>query len=388
MTGNTHPSWFAPVRAWRATRGRRLCSAGPVAVLWSSAYGLLGLYWTVGGTGFPFGDGDPDPGIGKGLSVLGGVRQETAAPLVAVCGLVGTLLALLLARRRSRGYAGTAVEGVAWVAAVFLGVVLPDYRPLVAVGHIPVLLLGKPFDWPKGVTIAGQLPWPVVNQFVCMLGGALFAAAALAHRRVRTGACVACGRTDAASHWTTPARAATWGRHAARVAAILPVCYAITRWAWALGIPLGFSTATLQAMDRENPGIWIGGAILGTLATLGSMLTFGLVRPWGEVFPRWIPLLRSRRVPIRLAVVPATVIAFLVTSAGLMMTRVLLTHPDGENWAAMGPAMLWPLWGAALATAALAYHYRRRGGCRRCGRPAASTGAPVSEEPGQVRKPE
>jgi hypothetical protein len=338
------------------------------AALWSLGYGLLGLYWTVGGTGFPFGDADPDPGIGKGLSILGGVRQATAAPVVAAIGLAGTLLTLLLARRRGHGYAGIAAESVAWTLAVFLGVVLPDYRPLVAVAHLPVLLLGKPFGWLHGVTIAGQLPWPVVNQFGCILGGALFAAAALAHRRARTGACVACGRTDATSEWATRARAATWGGNAVRVAAIVPICYAVTRWAWALGIPLGFSPGALQAMDRENPGIWIGGAALGTLAMLGSVLTFGLIRPWGEVVPRWIPILRGRRVPIPLAVVPAIVVAFLVTSAGLMMTRVLLTHPTAENRAAMGPAMLWPLWGAALAVAALAYYYRRRGSCARCGR--------------------
>jgi len=121
-------------------------------------------------------------------------------------------------------------------------------------------------------------------------------------------------------------------------------------------------------MDRENLGIWTGGAILATLGLVGSALTFGLIRPWGEVFPRWIPLLRGRRVPILLAFVPAVAVAILVTSAGLMMTRILLAHPTAANWAAMGPAMLWPLWGAALAVAALAYRYRRRGGCARCGR--------------------
>ena len=34
----------------------------------------------------------------------------------------------------------------------------------------------------------------------------------------------------------------------------------------------------------------------------------------------------------------------------------------GENWAALAPELLWPLWGAALAAAALAYYYRRRDG--------------------------
>lgn len=32
------------------------------------------------------------------------------------------------------------------------------------------------------------------------------------------------------------------------------------------------------------------------------------------------------------------------------------------------PVLLFPLWGSALGAATLAYHYRRRGPCRRCGR--------------------
>ena len=184
-----------------------------------------------------------------------------------------------------------------------------------------------------------------------------------------------CGRTDA-SEVRTPARAAAWGVRAVWVAGIVPVVYALTRWAWALGVPVGFGTATLRTMNRENPGIWIGGAVLATMGLIGSVLTFGLVLRWGEVFPRWIPVLRGRRVPIPLAVVPAMVVAVLVTSAGLMMTRILLTQPtDAGNWAAMGPAVLWPLWGSALAVAALAYYYRRRGACRRCGRGSGGASA-------------
>jgi hypothetical protein len=39
-----------------------------------------------------------------------------------------------------------------------------------------------------------------------------------------------------------------------------------------------------------------------------------------------------------------------------------------SNWAPFGPAFLWPLWGVALAAAALAYYLRRRGACRDCHR--------------------
>ncbi|MEV0567627.1 hypothetical protein [Dactylosporangium sp. NPDC050588] len=55
-----------------------------------------------------------------------------------------------------------------------------------------------------------------------------------------------------------------------------------------------------------------------------------------------------------------------VTSAGLMFARVLYLDPDPDKLAMMGPALLWPVWGAALAVAAAAYRIRRRGDCRTC----------------------
>lgn len=36
---------------------------------------------------------------------------------------------------------------------------------------------------------------------------------------------------------------------------------------------------------------------------------------------------------------------------------------SAQNWAALAPGLLWPLWEATLA-----YYYRRRGRCERCGR--------------------
>ncbi|GAA3234401.1 hypothetical protein ACFO1B_23935 [Dactylosporangium siamense] len=344
-----------------------------LAAGWALAYGLLALYWTTGGGGFPFGPGDPDPGIEKGLSILGGVRQSVAAPVIAAVALGAAVIAALLAGRASRGRAGIALETVAWTVALTLGVVVPDYRPLVAMGHVPVLLAGKPFGWPDGVSIGSQLPWPVLNQGILMAGGALFALAALTHRRARRDACGSCGRTGV-SDGRDPAR---WGRIAVWVAAGVPVVYAATRFAWALGIPLGFSSAQLRDMAAEMPGIWWGGAALGAMGLGGSVLTLGLIRPWGERFPRWIPVLRGRRVPVALAVVPAVVVAMAVTSAGLMFGRVLYLDPDPGKLAMMGPGLLWPLWGAALAVAAAAYRIRRRGDCAHC------VNAPVKTPSGQ-----
>jgi hypothetical protein len=313
---------------------------------WAFAYGLLSLWWAVGGGGFPFGDGDPDPAVAKGMSILGWVRQESAAPVIAALAFAAAAVGLLVAVRVRRGHAGGRVaEGAAWGVAGFLGVLLPDYRPLVALGHVPVLLVGMPFGWPEGVTIASQVPWPVVNQLVCMGGAWLFVTVASAHRRLRLGS-----EVDSISRWGV---VATW------TAVAVPLVYAATRYAWALGIPVGFSTEQLRAMEREMPGIWWGGAAMATMAVVGSVLTVGLVRPWGETFPRWIPVLGGRRVPVPVAVVPAMVVATAVTSAGLMFTRTVIVDPSRMNLGINGPAVLWPVWGAALAVAALAYRRRR-----------------------------
>jgi hypothetical protein len=83
----------------------------------------------------------------------------------------------------------------------------------------------------------------------------------------------------------------------------------------------------------------------------------------------------GKRVPPALAIVPATLVAILVTTAGLMFVRLtllgqigaLFTFVGDDDWAALAPELLWPLWGVALALATLAYFYRRRGSCPRSG---------------------
>jgi len=213
-----------------------------------------------------------------------------------------------------------------------------------------------------------------VNQFVCIAGGLLWVAAAVTYGRRTRSACGNCGRTGSAANWTSPEAAARWGRWAVGVAVVVPVFYAATRWAWALGIPLGISEEFLR--EGQAVGLWWAGAGLATVALGGAILTLGLAQRWGGVFPRWIPFLSGRRVPIWLAVVPASLVAVIVTNAGLMFVRLTLLGTLGGvftfigegDWAALAPELLWPVWGVALAAVALAYYYRRRGRCVHCGR--------------------
>jgi hypothetical protein len=195
----------------------------------------------------------------------------------------------------------------------------------------------------------------VLNQFVCIAGGAAWAATALAYQR-RT-------RVGPAPEWTQPTRAARWGRWATGIGAILPLVYAATRLAWLFGLPLGVTEEFLVL--GQSQGAFGAGASLATVAIVGSVLTLGLTQRWGEVFPRWLPGLGGRPVPLWLAVVPAVLVALLVTNAGLTFWRRTLLGTTaftltGGNWAALLPELLWPLWGAALGAATLAYYLRRR----------------------------
>ncbi|MEU6167113.1 hypothetical protein [Streptomyces tanashiensis] len=105
-----------------------------------------------------------------------------------------------------------------------------------------------------------------------------------------------------------------------------------------------------------------------------ALLALGLVRPWGEVVPRWVPGLRGRRIPIPAAVVPAALGAALIM---LLCAYAVLNHVfgfveplngKGEGSPTSGPAAwaLWttyaPLlaWGPLLAILTVAYYRRRR----------------------------
>jgi hypothetical protein len=347
---------------------------GYAAAAWSLIYGGLGLYWALGGAGFPFGS-ESDPRVAT-LSIFGDARTETGAPVIAVLGLAGALVAVTMARTQGRGIFRRALLGFAATASTALALLIPDYRVLVAVAYAPIFLVGAPFGWPPANYFESALPWPVVNQFVCIAGGLLWAATAIAYGRLSRDACGYCGRTgDDTAGWTLPESAASWGKWATYVAVAVPVLYAVTRWAWALGIPLGISEEFLR--EGQATGLWWAGATLATIAVGGAILTLGLIQRWGEVFPRWIPLVAGKRVPVMLAVIPASLASVIVTQAGLMFVRLTLfgTFRLGErsltldeNWAAIAPELLWPVWGAALGVATLAYYYRRRGRCEHCGR--------------------
>ncbi|MER7590512.1 hypothetical protein ABTW72_23545 [Micromonospora sp. NPDC127501] len=337
----------------------------PLAAGWLGLWGVLALIGTLTGAGYPFGPNEPR---GGDVSLLRLVPVEVATPLFAGVLLTAAVAALAMSRPAARppGPLRALLAGYGWAAAFVLVLVVPDVRVLVVLGYLPILIVGAPFGWPP-VDYADIFNWALFARFAALAGGLLLAGAVLAWQRRTAAACVGCGRNHTDRGWTTPAAATRWGRWAAGIAAVIPFTYALTRFAWAAGIPLGISREFLTEM-QDSGLVWAGFG-LAAFATVGAILTLGLVQRWGERFPRWMVGLAGRRVPVKLAVVPATLVASSVTAASLG----LLSNP--KFWELTGglsttgaPMLLWPVWGVALGVATYAYHLRRRGACRRCGR--------------------
>jgi hypothetical protein len=339
------------------------------AVVWSLVYAALGLYWAVSGRGFPYAPGFVNSVMGP---IAGRLGPVVAWVIVIAAGIPAVALgtAILRGVRRLRPLVITAG---ALLAAVLL-LLMADLNLLVTLAYIPFvvfrLLTGG--DIKFYVNELTQSQWIIAHQLFCLIGGFLWLAATVSYARKSTDACLYCGRQDSPEGWTSPENAAHWGRIAVYVAMIAPVIYAVTRYAWALGIPLGMTEEYLR--QGQASGIWISGLFLASFGLVGAVLMLGLVQRWGEVFPRWIIGLAGCRVPIALALVPASIasVLFMVTGIGIWGGFAPMTNAaavSGQSyWISVGPTLLFPLWGAALAVATLGYYYRRRGPCSVCGR--------------------
>jgi len=337
---------------------------GCATALWSFSYGVAGVYWSFGGAGYPFAKVEDDRST---ASVLEGAPVAVVGPVMAVLGLAGAVLAVVMTRRRPRGWA---LQTIAAVLAVVLALVIPDYTLIAVLALSPALLVFAFTGVPGAQDGVGDiLYWHRVNLLIMFVGGLLWAATAIAYHRRSRDACVSCGRSDRpAPGWTTPESALRWGRIAVAVSVVANLPYEATRIAWYFGWPLGI-TADFHQMMADTPGMLEMGLGLAVMAIGGSVLTHGLVHRWGEVYPRWIWFKAGRRIPPRLAIIPAATVAVVLIPAGLMNAQMPL---DGDNWALNAPGILWILWGSALGAATYGYYLRRRTACVRCGRGVTS----------------
>jgi hypothetical protein len=363
------------------------------AAAWSTLHLLIALRWLLDPGSWPHFDAEGRFGLlavlhrtpsawallglaGAGLLLSASARWRPGSALVAVA-LAAEAAALValsvdLGVLVLLGYA-CAIVGPAGFLAVFVTGAVRDRRTRPwLLGVLGVLVAGLVSGLLRPGTItelAGQLGegfarngLPPAHLGLVLVGAALFGRAAVLLRRSATGRCAVCGRP--AARWTEPATALRWGRIATWVAVAGPLPYALVRMTWLTPWPLGMPEGGDLEPEMRLFGLGLGFAALG-----GAVLTLGLVRPWGEVWPRWVPVLRGRPVPVRVPVVAGGLVAtaLLAASPGMIALAVDdLLAGDATGWALL---LLFPTlpWGLALAAAVTAYAYRRRGACRSCG---------------------
>ncbi|MFD0279803.1 hypothetical protein ACFVHB_38745 [Kitasatospora sp. NPDC127111] len=159
-----------------------------------------------------------------------------------------------------------------------------------------------------------------------------------------------------------PPRWAVWVAHAVPLIALPSTLW---RLAMTVGVPVGYSEAVLRS-DYGLPGT--GYLVLPAISLLqegAALMTLGLVRPWGEVVPRWIPLIGGR--PVRTwAAVTAALLGAAFMTALTVSQAIVWDSVDGGNLRGTHRAVMgWLympllLWGPLLTVVALNYAARRR----------------------------
>ncbi len=317
-----------------------------LALVWSVSIGALSVLWMSGVLDFPF--------ERYGTSLLGQTPARVAQILMLTSSVLGLALSAMHLRRIS------APSRVLTIGTLILAITLvfsmPDWRVLAAVGYTPIVIIGVVIGTEPISSFADIWNGTTLILLFGMIAGLCFTVLTVRSWPARQR-----------PQLETP-RLLSIGRVATYIATVVPVGYALTRICWALGIPFGITSEFL----RQIHGIRIIGLGLALFAIVGAILTLGLAQRWGAVFPSWIPGLRGKPVPVNLAVIPALVVSVLVASAGVGFVRdviagdIAMAPRDAISQpAAWLPEMFWPLWGVALATAALAYRERRRREARR-----------------------
>ncbi|MEU3356410.1 hypothetical protein [Streptomyces sp. NPDC037389] len=217
-----------------------------------------------------------------------------------------------------------------------------------------------------------------------LVGMVLLAATAHAHG---SAGCPRCGLPHTARSTAGPAPSAAPRRvHAfawAGSLAFAPYAWMKTTWVTG-GTFAGITDDDMLAAARRNgaSGLWLtleSWGVDGTalLAALGVFLLFGLIRPWGQVFPRWTLFLAGRRVPRWLPLVPAligvgTLLPYGVVGVGyvsLATAGLLPVRPGDFPTADDALLVAWTgltafaVYGVALAVATRSYWSRTRPVC-------------------------
>lgn len=163
---------------------------------------------------------------------------------------------------------------------------------------------------------------------------------------------------------TTPPRWAVWAAYAVP---LINLPSALWRIALVAGVPLGFDDATRLDGPGYSTSLTMYILALTVVTELVALVTLGLVRPWGEVWPRWIPLLGGRNIPRRLppllaypgAVAMTAIWVFAIFNGTNRLIEVIDVSSVGEI---ILMVCYLPLlaWGPLLAAVTFSYQRRRR----------------------------
>jgi hypothetical protein len=314
--------------------------------------------------------------------------------IVTVAFPLGALVCLAIARGWARGRLAPATQTLVWIGCALLLLrgapgILDDLTR--ATGFLPHGITGLSLEHTTGHAHLRWSDWAIDAYFLA--GGIIFWLLAGHHRahqptlrrrsaRVPAGSRVARKELVELIESTprevlsedTPAfeplaqqPVPPW---ADRLAHVIPL-FALPSGLWRLAVAFGFPMGMLNGAGRLDvvrgwPAVYI--ASVTVLSEAVALTAFGLVRPWGEVVPAWLPFIGGRPVRPRAAIVPATlgsVALMLIWTVGFWDVWIgEQAHEMASlSWGAVFALCYAPLnlWGPALLTLTWAYHRRRAG---------------------------
>jgi len=159
------------------------------------------------------------------------------------------------------------------------------------------------------------------------------------------------------------APAPVWANRAAHVVVLI----ALPSGLWRLALALGFHAGHTDQGYIDRVGSTTGAlyvVALSVLAEAFALLAFGLVRPWGERVPGWIPLLGNRAIPPRAVVIAASIgaaILFVIWTPFVLWWNIDDGSLTATGHTAIGFLYL-PLvaWAPLLAAITVDFHRRHR----------------------------
>jgi hypothetical protein len=354
-----------------------------LSLLASLAAAAVAVVWLAAPDTYPYGSGD---NVRAGVNHL--IERDPAVAMLLTFAAVGILLAVI-ALRGGATRAALRVAGAGAVAeTVFFAFVMSDSSVMSTLGY--VVALAAPVGVAAVVVLACRRWRPagfVLALLLLGLGAAGFATGVLStageavasylgnflsdpegyYPRIAwalgmagAAACWAWAAVESllrvSSHdrpaeaapasWATLASARRWSRAVTIAAALCPVPYGVVRLTWLTPWPLGGNGIDEFVMSNSlDAAARIQGGLFALACTVGVVLTLGLISRWGEVFPRWVPVLSGRAVPVMLAVVPGTLVAAVITISAPGMLLGPIESGEVREVAFMLFFFPFPVWG-------------------------------------------